>query len=333
MKTITLQERTIGFIGDPHLGLSFQTGVPLHRRGEREAAQFAQFRDELDAEVDMNICLGDIFNSYVVAPEIVLKVAIAYRDAAIRRPKTWFVLVRGNHDASRDSDKASSFDLLYELLDSMPNIVVVKDELTVIEHGILRVGVLPWHPFRNSKEMARELGNEGYREYDLVVGHWDRVTFDENPHNAIPLFELRPYTKVVVSGHDHRPYDEMIDGVRVLFPGSLQPYAHGEDPEGNVYVTLTLDELKEALAASPGRFHDMAVRVALRPGEQIDFEVDAWAVTTKPIADNGEDFVDISMQTESFDMMDILGRCLTKHGVSGEVGSEVLGRYQEMRNA
>lgn len=334
MNIETIHDLKIGFIGDVHRGRSFLTGVPLQRRGEREAQIAAQFIDELNTpDLDFNICLGDIFDTYVVPPEIVLEVAMAYREAAWLSPKTTFVLVRGNHDASRDADKASSFDILCVLLAGTHNIVVAKDDVEIVEHGLFRLGVVPWHPFKNSKEMARDLGANGFVEFDLVVGHWDRVTFDENPHNAVPMFELRPFTKLVYSGHDHRPFDEMIDGVRLVFPGSMQPYSHGEDPSANTYVTLTLDEVKAAIAVDPLRFHNMALRVALKPGEQIDFPIDAWAVTTKPITVAGEEFVDITVQPESFDMVDILSRCLEKNVVSSEVSSEVLAMYQEKRNA
>jgi DNA repair exonuclease SbcCD nuclease subunit len=325
----------VGTIGDVHLGRSFLTGVPLVRRGEREASVFAQFVSELNTpNLDFNICLGDIFDQFVVAPEYVLRVANSYRAAAAANPTRWYVLVRGNHDASRDADKASSFDLLWELLQGVENIVIARDKVEIIEHGMFRLGVLPWHPFVNSKEMARKLGEGAdFREYDLVVGHWDRVTFEENPHNAVPLFELKPFTKLVISGHDHRPFDEEINGIRVIFPGSMQPYAHGEDPDEKMYVTIELEELKTMLMSDPSFFHDNAVRVLLRPGEQIDFDIDAWAVTTKPITDAGEEFVDITMQTESFDMQDILGRCFTKHGVSKETSSAMLTKYLEKRNA
>jgi DNA repair exonuclease SbcCD nuclease subunit len=334
MKVMEIANARVGFIGDVHLGRSFKTGVPLERQGEREASVFNQFVCELATpDLDVNICLGDIFDQYVVAPEYVLRVADQYRHAVKQNPKTWFVLLRGNHDASRDADKASSFDLLYELLKDS-GVIVVKDQVEILEHGIFRLGIVPWHPFINSKEMARNLGGGAdYREYDLVVGHWDRVTFEESPHNAIPLFELRPFTKLVVSGHDHRPFDEEINGIRVVFPGSMQPYSHGEDPDESMYVTMSLEDVKTALMSDPTLFHDMAVRVLLKPGEQIDFPIDAWSVTTKPIADNGEEFVDITMQVESFDMQDILGRCFTKHGVSADVSSDFLAKYLEKRNA
>lgn len=335
MKIMEIAGARVGFIGDVHLGRSFKTGVPLDRQGEREEQIFIQFTSELATpDLDINICLGDIFDQFVVAPQYVLAVANAYRHAVTTRPDTTFVLVRGNHDASRDADKASSYDLLYELLRGVGNVVVAKDHAEVIEQGIFRLGVLPWHPFINSKEMARQLGEGAdYCEYDLVVGHWDRVTFEENPHNAIPLFELKPFTKLVVSGHDHRPFDEEINGIRIVFPGSMQPYSHGEDPNESMYVTMSLEDVKTALMSDPTLFHDMAVRVLLKRGEQIDFDIDAWSVTTKPIADSGDEFVDITMQVESFDMQDILGRCFTKHSVSGDVSSQLLTKYLEKRNA
>lgn len=45
--TIDLGEAKVKSLGDVHLGRRFTQGVPLHRRGEREALVLAQFAAEL----------------------------------------------------------------------------------------------------------------------------------------------------------------------------------------------------------------------------------------------------------------------------------------------
>lgn len=318
----------VHFIGDPHLGRKFETGVPLHRRGEREASVQAQFISELLTPCDLNICVGDIFDKFVVAPEVVLFVVEAYREAMRQRPNTAFVVLRGNHDASRDTDKASSFDLLYELLDGFGMMTVVKDSIFIFDSQPVgaKIGFLPWMPFETAAQMASKLVGQ----YDCVVGHWDMSDYGGDGHNVIPLPQLQGKTKLVVSGHDHNGKDYEVDGMLIHYTGSMQPYSHGEDAAGQLYVSLTLDELR---AAPAEELQNKNVRVLLKPGETLDFEVDCLALTQKRVAADLKEDEGIEIQLDTFDMQAILRRNLVRHGVSETTSQRTMDMYMERKNA
>jgi DNA repair exonuclease SbcCD nuclease subunit len=123
---IEINNSKVKLLGDPHLGKSFKTGVPFHRLGERERMVMEQFRDELNEVEDANyhVCMGDLFNKYIIAPEIVLFAYQSYVEAASKNPNTTYIILRGNHDASKDRERASSFDLFAALVASIKNIKV-----------------------------------------------------------------------------------------------------------------------------------------------------------------------------------------------------------------
>lgn len=62
MKIKLSDGRIVNAIGDPHLGRKFEVGVPLARRGQREAAQMRDFREKLMEEADVCIVVGDLFD-------------------------------------------------------------------------------------------------------------------------------------------------------------------------------------------------------------------------------------------------------------------------------
>lgn len=335
MKIIELHGKKIGLIGDPHLGRKFETGVPLERRGEREESQWEQLEAELNTEgLDVVIIVGDVFDQFAVPNAVVMRFFQLIQDAYMNHDDLHIVVIRGNHDASRDVSKVSSYAILARMIESGDRLVITEDMPEILEFhdSVLRIGLLPWHPFINSRDMAKKLTADDY-EFDLVVGHWDRVTFDDEPHNCIPLNELRPYCKLLVSGHDHNACEYELGDVKIMYTGSMQPYSHAEDPDGEQYVTMTLEAVKAKLAEDPTFFHDKALRVQLKPGEKVDIAIDAWAITTKLIQDNGEDFVDISVQAESFDTIDVISRCMTKHEVTPATAEKVLAMYKERHNA
>ena len=101
----------IKILPDPHIGRKFCTGVPLHRLGEREMSQMADLRRSLmDGPETYHICTGDLFDRFVVPNHVLLAVYERYSVAALSRSDRQFVILRGNHDASRDVSKISSFE-------------------------------------------------------------------------------------------------------------------------------------------------------------------------------------------------------------------------------
>lgn len=294
MSKLTLPD-DVTVLGDPHLGRKFKTGVPLHRVGEREKLQWDEFSSSLiHCTTPYHINMGDLFDKFVVAPEIVLAAAHVYKQAAKKNPKTTYIVIEGNHDRSKDSSKASSFDLFANLVLALPNVVVVQDEGMLIGSDM---AALPYHPFRSAEEILDETpGN-----LSVVFGHWDIV--DYGGHNVIPT-ELMANRgiRLAVSGHDHLAREERRHGVDILVTGSMQPYTHAEDKSGNWYVTVTLDELQEMDVTHKN------VRVLLKEGETLPADLNCLSLTAKRVTDEDDK---LEVDTSDFDSLD-LGQMLAR---------------------
>lgn len=137
---------SIDLMGDPHLAKTFVHGVPLHRRGAREAMVWEAFTANLEAaEADVHVCMGDLFERPIVPYDAILRAADIYRKVASEKQQTQFVILRGNHDIlARDLERASAFDLFGRLVFDLPNITVVAD--TTMIDGNLFVSFDPVTP-------------------------------------------------------------------------------------------------------------------------------------------------------------------------------------------
>lgn len=301
----------IEYLGDPHLGRKFETGVPLHRRGERERNQLAKFRDSLmQTRAEVHVCMGDLFDKFIVPPEVVLFAAATYMEAASINGNTMYVVLRGNHDVSRNTDKASSWDLFCALVDSHPNIWAVDDTPVVMENMIF----IPYDPF-NYDDLEEHIA-EGV---DTAFGHFDIVDF--GGHNVAPTELLaRHGIKTLINGHDHLPRELDRHGVRVVVTGSMEPFTHAEDPEGQLYVTLSLEELDGADVRQKN------VRVLLREGETLPEDLDCLSLTAKRIAVEEDRVVDTT-EFDSLDLDDMLAQTL--EGLS--IKDQLLGYFHDQK--
>lgn len=274
-------------LGDPHLGRSFKTGTPLHRVGDREAMVWQQFRNDLlDVKAPLHINLGDIFDKFVVAPEIVIEAAIAYRAAAEAQPDVTFVVLQGNHDVSKDLTKQSSFEIFEMLVREIPNIIVVNNEPVVIGN----YGFVPYLPFATAVDQIRQLPDG----LDRVFTHFDFV--DWGGDHVLPTALLAEKNILhVTNGHDHTPRVEKRHGVTVTMHGSMQPYTHAEDAEGRLYRTVTLDELAGMDCTN------LNIRVLLAEGETLPADLDCLSLTAKRAAAGEAEAVDTT-EFESIDL-------------------------------
>jgi len=256
-------------LGDTHLGRQFVNNVPLHRRGDHEKIVWAKFREQLviAEHVDVLVHMGDLFDKAVVPYSVVYRAADEYLTAARNYPETEFVILRGNHDTSRDLQAVSAFDLFTMIVRNVDNIVVVDEDWQ-------RIGDLvffSWHPVTSADAIVEDFINNYEADVQgmTAFGHWD-VDPRSDPFNMIPTEQLAFHgiTKAY-TGHDHlrREFDR--DDVHVNVVGSMLPFAHGEDAYGTTYVTLTLDEARTATDLK-----DKCVRVKLEPGEVFDLELD-----------------------------------------------------------
>lgn len=299
-------------LGDPHLGRKFETGVPLHRRGDREQMQRQKFIDSLmNAKAEVHVTMGDLFDKFVVPPEVVLFAADAYMRAADENPNTLYVVLRGNHDVSRNADKASSWDIFCALVYPHANIWAI-DEHPVEHEGML---FIPYDPF-NYDHLEVHL----HAGISLVFSHFDIVDF--GGHNVIPTKLFAKHgIGLVVNGHDHLARVERRDDVEIVVTGSMQPYTHGEDTVGELYVTTTLEALSHLDVTNKN------VRVLLKPGETLPDGLDCLSLTAKRLADDEDRTVD----TEEFDTLDLdemLG--LSLDGLS--IKDSVLSFFKDLRH-
>ncbi len=299
-------------LGDPHLSRRFETGVPLHRRGEREGLQLAQFADAiLQTRADLHVTLGDLFDRFIVPPEIVLFAARTYMAAADENGGTTYVVLRGNHDVSRNTDKASSWDLFCALVASQPNIRTV-DKCPVRMESLLFV---PFDPFGydNLEQHLTE-------PVDAVFSHFDIVDFGGS--NVIPskLFARHGITRVF-NGHDHVARVERLDGIEIILTGSMQPFSHAEDKTATFYVTLTLAELA-------GRdVKNMNVRILLADGETLPTDIDCLSLTAKRVSSDEV----VTVDTTTFDAID-LGDMLSTALGGLAVKDLIMGFYNDHKS-
>lgn len=249
----------IELLGDPHRGRSFVKGVPLHRRGEREASQRKDFRASLmaGASADIHVCMGDLFDRVVVANNVIAETADDYNE--LMEPAVDYVCLPGNHDLSRDTGVLSSFEIWTKIVGD--SIVVPMGRPLVWTNGITTLVFIPWHPTLTALEVVDTYADV-IRDADAVFGHWDVVAIHATD-NLIPakrLVELG--VKRAITGHDHNRRDIEIDGLPILVTGSMQPYSHAEDADHVLYQTRAAEDV-ELLLKDGGEnyFENVCLRV------------------------------------------------------------------------
>lgn len=297
--------QNLWLIGDPHLGKRFENGVPLDRRGEREARQFEKFLAELDADCDINIMVGDLFDHPQVAMSTILAAAEAYQFASERRPQTQFFVMAGNHDRSRQLNTIGAWEIFRKMVVGRYDNVFVVDTVGKVE----TIAFVPWEWGKPVAEAIDERFTTHHEnvEVELVVLHHDLESFGGNTDYMVPaklIMERFPNCQKIITGHWHLEGDYVVDGVPVACTGSLEPYTHAEDPDGELYVSLTLEQLQ---ARDPADLKDKCVRVFLRDGEELPVGLDCLQLTGKRIADIGADpDTDIVERMGAFDWQAIL---------------------------
>lgn len=283
-------------IGDPHLGRDFRNGTPLHRRGEREALQLAQFKEELATTgVDMIVMVGDLFDKPFVPLPVINDAISAVVEAAQRSSHIDFYFLAGNHDKSRQVGVRGAWELFSVAVGWLENVYVLDVPATVSG-----VAFFPWEWVGTAAMQVHYAPMPAPADYpvEAVIGHWDCVDFGHDEH-MVPVAALREKFGPDISfytGHDHGEGPVEVKGATVNKTGSMQPYTHGEDPEGNLYVTLTPEE---ALARDD--LHDKCVRILLQPGEDMP-DIDCLQLTQKRADATEADVVEIEVGIGAFDL-------------------------------
>lgn len=295
-------------LGDPHLGRQFVNGVPLHRRGEREAMVWKDFDAALSVtDVDFHVNMGDLFDKWLVSYDVMMRAAEAYRAAAEANPRTNYIVLKGNHDWIKDLERASAFDVFAGLVRDVSNIYVC-DQPTWSEP----FAFFPWHP-TDSADFAVQRMLDFMPNIVAAFGHWDTEFGD---HNMVPTKADIP---TFYTGHIHKPTEFTRDGSRVVVVGSMQPYAHGEEADDSLYVTLDKAE------------GDLSMK-CVRLTEQPDGPVDCLQLTVQP-KDTNDRGTDSSVSIGDFDMEALFREAFQDAGVPEGIAEKVLGQYQAKRVA
>jgi DNA repair exonuclease SbcCD nuclease subunit len=308
-------------LGDPHLGRQFVHGVPLARRGEREQMlrdQFAKEYDSLDADLELHINMGDLFDKAVVSYDTILFAASVVNGVAAKYPKTTFVILKGNHDLFRDLERKSAFDVFAGLVHA-PNVVIVTKP-----HVIGPFAFFGYDPINTAAEYVEATDLTGVH---TVFGHWDENGFGSD-HNVIPTKQLvAKGVKAAYSGHVHKKAQFNRDGVAVTIVGSMQPLAFGEQSDDSLYVEHTLASLKTA-----GCLKNKVVRVLLQKDELLEDGIDCLQLVTKRVGVEEETDAPVVTMGE-FDMEALFKQAFTSAGVSEAVTTSLLGSYNDRRLA
>lgn len=302
-------------LGDPHLGRSFIHGVPLHRRGEREKLVWKQFRASLlETTADLHVNMGDLFDKAIVSYDTIIEAAKAYNAAAARRPDTTFVIMKGNHDLLRDLERNSAFDLFCRLL-FHPNIRTVVSPV-VIENRLF----VPYDPITPTAELIKP-EHKGCIE---AYGHWDTDGFGST-HNVIPTKQLAEIgITTAYTGHVHLPTRFKRDGVDVTVVGSMQPYAHGEEADNSLYITLSLDQLEAATDLK-----DKCVRVVLQPDEMLEDQIDCLQLTVKRLTSEEDEAPTVTLGDFNFEAL--FRQAFADEGVGTETTQKMIDIFNEKR--
>ena len=323
MPVFNIDGLKVNLIGDVHLGKSFRTNVPLHRIGDREAMVWMEFERQLSEPADLTIVMGDLFDKFVVPPEVVIR---CYERLLTNERSTQPIYVlRGNHDASRDTTKKSSFELLTMLVEGNPGLNIFMVEDKVFRGNFLLCG---WHPFISATDTLERL----QPPFTTAFGHWDITQHGEDTHNLIPLERLAELgvTKVF-TGHIHKADSFKRNGMEVTVVGSMQPYAHGEEPaDSKLYQTLDGSEAADMLIADPEVFANTNVRILLAPGEEWTTEFNCLSRSfkrTTDVEDGGEPTQEVEYQT--FDLKTLVGTACATAGVSKGLQARIQNTLME----
>jgi len=303
----------VATMGDPHLGRRFVSGVPLHRRGEREESVWRDFRASLTdpTELDVHVCMGDLFDRAVVPYDVVLRAARAYWQAAEAFPDRTYVVLKGNHDVGGDLAATTAFDVFKALVARKPNIMVVDHQPRgLITAAGAMLAFCPW----DKTDQIEGMGG------DAIFGHWDIHDFGSS-RNVVPTRAVSGRFPVAVTGHDHTPQTLERDGVTVIGTGSLQPFTHGEDPHGVLYRTMTLAELLELGDGA----RDLCVRVLLEQGETLPADIDCLQLTAMR---RGSEVEAEPVDLAALDIAALWKDAMAAHGVDDELSGLLFDKYR-----
>lgn len=310
---LTFGNETCLLIGDPHLGKRFVTGVPSHRLGEREESVYKQFKELLNQSEHTYIFVcGDLFDKASMSTTVMFDTYNIIKDACNNNPDVKYVIYPGNHDLSKDSTKSSSYKVVREMLNSIPNLTILLEEQMCfpINDDKVMLYVDTYNPFEQPSMQPHLMKDYDPSKLNILLGHFDDL--DLSAYSYIPKQEYINQFDAIISGHIHVPKLTSFEGgnVPLMYTGSMQPYSHGEDPDKEKYVTYTLEQIK---TVNLSYLKDRCVRLIVPPNYNKGcwFECAAITYLAEDLVVQTEDEEDVEYESESY--FDKLIVALTKN--------------------
>lgn len=237
---ITLNGKTYQTIGDLHLGRKFNSR--LDRRGQYEDRQYYEFEQLMNVRADYTVLMGDVFDKRRVDEVDILRTFEVISEGVFSGRN--LIILRGNHDDTKNVREKSSFDILTALCLDIAEIQIVKDTLQ-----LEKVAFCGWC---FDKTLTEQIMSGTVKEVEHIFTHRDTVDYGSNASNIIDFdFLARNGIKTVINGHEHKPSRKTIAGIEYIGTGSLLPYSHAEhsdEEKGDVYITFkNLEDLKKAI--------------------------------------------------------------------------------------
>lgn len=304
-------------IGDPHLGREFLANVPLDRRGDREKMMFVEFGKQINESNDTTVIVGDLFERPIVRLHCLFQTLEIIIAAATIRPNRKIIILAGNHDLDKATDKRGSFHLLSVALERVPNVYVLFKPIIIEDTAFF-----PWQYEFDAIEQVEQLASD-MRLYSpwRAIGHWDLASFGDDTSHLCPAKELTELgiTKIY-SGHWHLSGVYDVGGFTVICTGSMQPMSHAEDPKGELYVTLSKEEYEKC---DPNYLNNRYIRVRTEQGEEVTppatclgFKVE-YTTTTREVE---------RVNLGTFDLNDIINQAFKSFEVPKDAQSFVKGK-------
>lgn len=288
-------------IGDVHLGKRFKSkDIPLAKRGVREQILTLRFQQAVTRAVKQVqkggyegiVFMGDLFDSFCVSYEDIMTVYNVLRSIPITIST---VILEGNHDQSKNTDRISAFQILETLCNNVLNLIFVSSKRDWYYTG--NSLFVPYLGKGINQIITKPVSTAD------IYGHFEEEDFPW----------LKTHFAHVYSGHIHSPRQE--DNLTVV--GSIMPFTFAEDPTNTFMKTCTLEEYEEDLrnGVAPYRCY----RLKLQAGEEMPDSATANCLQlSRYSSDKAVEQEDLSVNFETFDLEKLMHEALDTLGVFQE---------------
>ena len=196
-------------IGDTHFGREFKNDVLIEHRGVYEEKQYEVFNQLLEQPLPKNsirIQVGDLFDKPSVGMQYLLYTLKYLYDYEKSSMPEKLYLLSGNHDDSKNSTK-TAWQVIQTAVRNNNKVKAVQDWCIHTFPNGEKILLLGWNITKNAAEAFLEAYEYNERKpFTTVVCHLDKISYG-NDANVIPYEFFHNYgVKLIVSGHEHKPY-------------------------------------------------------------------------------------------------------------------------------